>query len=137
MSAKMATLGLFKIIIFCKRGYDVIISVHDVINKILSHCSRYVVDVVMWPKFGNSSISMREVVINLILQRFDQKKHFFEGWSWFKFINLGLALGKDLKFYTSVIKGLKLKFRKFWWLILTFMEVWGQKLVGDLHSHPE
>ena len=27
----------------------------------------------MWPKFGNSSISVREVIITSILYRFDQK----------------------------------------------------------------
>ena len=42
-----------------------------------------------------------------------RKTTFFEGWSWFKFNNLGLALGTNLKFYTSVAKGLKLKVRKF------------------------
>ena len=50
---------------------------------------------VMWPKFGNSSISMREVVIIMI-------------WP-VKFNNLGLVLGMALKFYTSVAEGLKLK----------------------------
>ena len=68
MSAKMATLGLLKIKVFWNKGYDVIISVHDVTNKILSRNSNYIVDVVMWPKFGNSSIYMREVN----LKRFDQ-----------------------------------------------------------------
>ena len=38
-------------------------SVHDVTNKILSSDSNYIVDVAMWPKFGNPSISMREVII--------------------------------------------------------------------------
>ena len=55
---------------------------------------------------------------------------FFEGWSWFKFNNLGLALGKNLKCYTSLSKGLKLKVRKFWGLNPTFVEVTGKKLVG-------
>ena len=67
MSAKMATPGLLKITVFWNKGYDVIISVHDVTNKILSRDSNYIIDVVMWPKFGNSSISMREVIITLIL----------------------------------------------------------------------
>ena len=67
MSAKMATLGLLKIKVFWNKGYDVIISVHDVTNKILSRDSNYIIDVVMWPKFGNSSISMREVIITSIL----------------------------------------------------------------------
>ena len=79
MSAKMATPGLLKITVFWNKGYDVIISVHDVTNKILSRDSNYIIDVVMWPKFGNSSISMREVIITSILQGFDQKKRFFVG----------------------------------------------------------
>ena len=61
MSAKMAIQGLFKTKISWNKGYDVIISVHYVTNKILSRDSNYIVDVVMWPEFGNSSISIREV----------------------------------------------------------------------------
>ena len=67
VSVKLATLGLFKIKIFKKKGYDVIIADYDVSNKILSHNSNYIKDMVMWPKFGNSSISMREVNIISIL----------------------------------------------------------------------
>ena len=67
MSAKMATPGLLKIKVFWNKGYDVIIYVHDVTNKILSRDSNYIVDVVMWPKFDNSSISIREVIITSIL----------------------------------------------------------------------
>ena len=58
-SAKMATPGLHKIKVFCKKGYDVIIFVNDVTNKILSRDSNYIADVITGPKFGNSSISMR------------------------------------------------------------------------------
>ena len=60
-----------------------------------------------------------------------RKTAFFEGWSWFKFNNLGLTPGTNLKFYTSLSKGLKLKVRHFWGLIPTFVEVIGEKLVGD------
>ena len=67
MSAKLATLGLLKIKIFWNKGYGAMIPVHDVTNKILLRDSNYFVDVVMWPKFGNSSISMREVPITSIL----------------------------------------------------------------------
>ena len=67
MSAKMATPGLFKITVFWNKSYDIIISVHDITNKILSCDSNYIVDVVMWPKFGNPSISMREVIKTSIL----------------------------------------------------------------------
>ena len=59
-----------------------------------------------------------------------RKATFFEGWSWFKFNNLGLALGMTLKFYTSVTKGLKLKVRKFLGLSPTFVEFTGKKLLG-------
>ena len=79
MSAKMATPGLLKITVFWNKGYDVIIFVHDVTNKILSRDSNYIVDVVMWPKFGNTSISMREVIITSILSGFDQKNCFIDG----------------------------------------------------------
>ena len=37
-----------------------------------------------------------------------RKKHFFEGWCWFKFSNLGQALGTNLKFPISIAYGLKL-----------------------------
>ena len=67
ISAKIVTPGLLKITVFWNKGYDVIISVHDVTNKILSRDSNYNVNVVMWPKFGNSSISVREVIITSIL----------------------------------------------------------------------
>ena len=61
MSAKMANPGLCKIKVFRKKGYDVIIFVNDVIDKILSRDSNYIVDMVKF--FGNSSISMREVIM--------------------------------------------------------------------------
>ena len=38
-----------------------------------------------------------------------RKTLFFEGYSWFQFNNLGLAISKALKFYTSLEKGLKVK----------------------------
>ena len=67
MSAKLAIPGSLKIIFFWKKGFDVIISVHDATNKILSLDWNYNVNLVMWPKFGNSSISVREVIITSIL----------------------------------------------------------------------
>ena len=65
-SAKMATPGFLKITVFWKKGYDVIISVDDITNKILWRDSNYFVDVFMWPKFGNCRISMREVITTSI-----------------------------------------------------------------------
>ena len=42
---------VIQIKMFWSKDYTVIISVHD---------SNYIIDVAMWPKFGNSSISMRQ-----------------------------------------------------------------------------
>ena len=67
MSAKLVTLYFLKIKIFWNKDYDDIISVHDVTKKFLSRDSNYIVDVVMWAKFGNSRISIKEVFITLIL----------------------------------------------------------------------
>ena len=66
MSTKLTTPGLLKIKIFRNKGYDVMIPDYDVTDKILSRDSNYIVDMVMWPKFGNSCISMREVIITSI-----------------------------------------------------------------------
>ena len=63
-----------------------------------------------------------------------RKKRFFGGWSWFKFNNLGLAQGTNLKFYISVAKELKLKVRKFWGLIPTIVKVTGEELAGGLFA---
>ena len=67
ISAKLATLGLLKVKLFWNKSYDVIISVHDVTNKMLSCDSNDMADMVMWPKFVSSSIFMREVIIAAIL----------------------------------------------------------------------
>ena len=67
MSAKSATLDPLKTKIFWNKGYDVITFVYDITSKILSRDTNYIVDAVMWPKFGNSRISMREVIITSIL----------------------------------------------------------------------
>ena len=60
MSAKMATPDFLKITAFWNKGCDVT-------NKISSCGSNYIVDLFMWPKFGYSSISMREVITNSML----------------------------------------------------------------------
>ena len=38
-------------------------------------------------------------------------KPLFEEWSWLNFRNVGLAVGMALKYYISMVKGLKLKDR--------------------------
>ena len=111
MSAKMATPGLLKMMVFWNKVYGIIIFVDDVTKKLLSRDSHYIVDVLMWQKFGNCIISMREVITTSILLGFDQKNRFFEEWSWFKFNNLGLELGANLKF-TPVWQKVKTKIQK-------------------------
>ena len=64
MSAKMATQGLLKTKVFWNKGYEIIISVQDVTNKFLSRDSNYITDVV---KFGNSNISIRQVILTSVL----------------------------------------------------------------------
>ena len=62
------------------------------------------------------------------------------GWSWFYFNNLRLTLRTNLKFLASVVKGPKLKVRKFVGLIPTLVEVTGEKLVQEdlfIPPHPE
>ena len=71
----------------------------------------------MWSNDRNCSISLREVYHNLNFISI-RKSNFFEGCSWFKFNNLGLAQGATVKFYASVAKGSKLKVGKFWVLTL-------------------
>ena len=41
-------------------------SVYDVTDKILSHDSNCIMDVVMWAKFGNTSSYIREIIISSI-----------------------------------------------------------------------
>ena len=71
MSAKLgllsaATLGLLKMKVFWNKDYDVIIFVYDVTNKILLRNPNCIVEVIICSMFGNSSISMREVIITSI-----------------------------------------------------------------------
>ena len=131
MSAKRATPGLLKITVFWNKGYGVIILVDDVTNKFY-----HVVQIILYMCSCNQSlVTVAFVWAKLPQPQFckdmTRKTASFEGWSWFKFNNFGLALGTNLKFYISLAKRLKLKVREFWGLIPTFVEVTGGKLVGE------
>ena len=63
MSAKLATLGFLKIKLFWNKAYDAIIFVYDVNTK----------------KFGNSSPSMREVIVTSIYKDLARKTTFLRG----------------------------------------------------------
>ena len=109
--------------VFWNKGYNVN-------NKILWHNSSYIVKVFMWPKLVTLAFLWEKLSQPQFYKHLTRKATFFEGWSWFKFNNYGLASGRNLKFYTSEGKGLKLIVRKFWWLISTFVEVLGEKLIA-------
>ena len=112
MSTKLTSLGLLEKKLFLNVGYGVMFSVHEVVSKILSSDSSYIVDVVMWPKFGDQHFYERSYH-NLNFIRIWPKNNFFERCSWFKFSNLVLALGMALKFDTIVAKELTLKAQLF------------------------
>ena len=93
MSAKMATQGLLKRKVFWNKDYDVIVSGNDTIHKTLPRDSDFIVDMAMWTKFANTSISMREVIIKLpFIWIWPEKNTIFEGWSWFRMNSFGLGL---------------------------------------------
>ena len=58
--------------VFWKESYEVIIPVNDIIIEIFSRDSNYIIDVVMRPKLGNSSVSVTEVIITAALEGFGQ-----------------------------------------------------------------
>ena len=83
MSWTLVILGLYKIKAFWNKGDEVIISVQDVsifrTSAKFFHVTQIILyDAVIWPKFGNSGISMKEVIIASILL-LDQKNQFFWG----------------------------------------------------------
>ena len=92
----------------------------------------------MLPKFGNFSISMREVIMTSILKGLTQKNQFFRGVVLVQVQQVGnfTRYGLNITFYTSVTKGLNVKVREFWGVIPTFVEVTGEKLVGKVGAFP-
>ena len=76
MSVNLTTPSLLKRKIFRNESYDVIIFDYGATKKVLSRDSDDIVDLVLRPKFGNSSVSVREVIIISILWESDQKNHF-------------------------------------------------------------
>ena len=107
----MAAPGLLKIRKIWDKGYGIINFVHDVTNKISSHDSNHIVDMVMWTKSGNSNTSLREVMKTSILKGFHQKNRFFWRLVLVQVQEVGIGTRYKLEFYASVTKGLKIKFR--------------------------
>ena len=67
MSAKLAIPDFLKRKVFQNKGYDIITLAYHITKKMLSRDSNYIVDVVMWPKFDNSIIFVREAIITSTL----------------------------------------------------------------------
>ena len=125
----MATPGLLKITVFWNKDYDVIIPDDDVTTKFYQ-----VIQIILQMRSCDQSLVTLAFLWEKLFQPqfykdLTRKTTFFERWSWLNFNNLGLALGTNLKFYNSVAKELKLKVRKFWRLIPTFVEITWEKLV--------
>ena len=119
----MVTVSRLKINVFWKQSYDVIISVHNVTNMTQHFYER-------------SYHNLKFIKISEQFLKSFRKTTFFEGWSSFKFNNLELALGTALSFSTIVTKVLKLNIRKFGWLITSFLEVAGEKLLQGAFLGP-
>ena len=89
----------------------------------------------VWERFVNHIYSIPNP-LTLFRMGFFGAAHGWRG-AFFPFNNLGLALVTNLKFCTSVVKGLKLKVKKFWRPNPTFVEVTGEKLLGGFLAHPQ
>ena len=85
----------------------------DVINKILSRYSNYIVNVFIPPKCAHQNLPTLAFLWQKLswpqfYKDFTRKTNFFDGFSRFEFNNLELALDLALKCDTSLIKRLKL-----------------------------
>ena len=105
MSAKMATP------VFWSEDHYVIYS-YDVINIISLHESNYIMYVLTRPKFGNSRICIREVIITSILQGFDQKNRFFWGVVLVQVEYFGTGTRYKLEILHQPVKRIKTKSQK-------------------------
>ena len=119
MTAKLATLDIFKRKVFWNKVYDVINSVRAVIN--FYHVTQTILQT--WSCYQNF------VTIAFRCEKLSQPQcyndltsiiKFLDKCSWFKFNIWRLGLATAFKFDTSMTRGLKLKVRKFWRLIPTF-----------------
>ena len=76
--AKMATPGLSKITVFWNKVMTSYFLSMTSPTQFSWHDSDYIVDVFMWPKFGNSSISMREVITTSLYKDLTGKTAFLK-----------------------------------------------------------
>ena len=62
ISTKYDTESILKVTVFWNKGYDVIVLVYHVTNKVWSRDSIYVVDVAMWPKVPKTLVFLWETL---------------------------------------------------------------------------
>ena len=108
---KMATLVLLKIKVFPSKDCDIIVFVHDVINRILSRDSDYVADVVIWPNFGYYHFNERSCH-NLNFMRIWPKISLFWGVALFEGQLCGTGIRYSLKSLRQFGKRVKTKSQK-------------------------
>ena len=108
ITVKLTIAGLLKIKLWWNKGFDVIVSVHDVTNKILSRDSNYIVNGVMgsWPQVYED------------LTRFE----LFCG-------------GITLKFCTRLAKGLKIKVKNILVAKCYVCRIYRGKMEGSLFTN--
>ena len=133
MAAKLVNSCLFKIKVIWNKGDDAILPGHTSSTKFLQVTQ---IMLQMWT-YDQSLVTLWAILSGEFQFQFyndlTRKTIFFKGWYWLKVNNLGVALVLALKFYNSLIKGLKLKVRKFLSNLLHFKmfdNVWLEKLVG-------
>ena len=102
ISANLATISFLQIKPFWNEGFGVITFAHDLNNKILWCDSNYTVDVVLWPKFGNSSVEPREVIKTTLTRKWN-----FVNWESFSRLVIELkkafvSKNKFLKHYSQI-----------------------------------
>ena len=137
MSATLATPSLLEIKIFQYKGYDVIIIDYDVTYKTRLYGSNHIVDEVMLPKFGNSSISIKEVIIMSILQGFDQKNYFFCGVVLVEVQWFGNGTRYDLEILHQCGKSIETKIQKVLWGTSYVCRSYRRKTVWHALTHSD
>ena len=94
ISGELATLSRLKLTVYWNKVYDVVTCIHDVTTKF--HCVTQII-LYIWSCDQKISIPIREVNWENFNFIRTWPNRSFEGSSWFKFSNLGLAVGISLE----------------------------------------
>ena len=105
MLTKLAPLSLLKIKVFWNKGYDAIILVYNVANKILSHDSNCIAVGSCVQSLVNVAFPWEKLSQPQFYKDLARKNNFFEGCCWLKFNYFGLEL--ESLYLGNFAKGLK------------------------------